>query len=60
MCYKLSSLMMVKAEKWGRKLEKCEAMLTCSRIILCVVSFVFLTFSVLKVVYDEYPCAFSC
>ena len=51
-CYKFSNSMMVDTEKSEKKLKlwRCHVVIT-----LCVASLVFPTFSVIKVVYHEYP-----
>jgi len=56
--YKLSGLLMVSAEKWSANLKKWGVHANLPSLNSCV-SFVFPIFSVFKVVYHEYPCAFS-
>jgi len=49
---------MVKAEKWAKKIKwgRCQLAIA---LLLCVASLVFLTFSVLEVVYHEHAFVFS-
>jgi len=50
---------MVNAEKWGAKVKKWGRCQLANCLTLCVVSLVFPTFSVFKVVYHEHPFALS-
>jgi len=52
-CHKVSSLLMVNAEKWGAKLEKWRRCQLQMALLLRVASFVLPTFNVSKVVYHE-------
>jgi len=55
-CYKLSALLMVNANKWGTNVKNWGVAPTCHplTVMCCYSSFVFPTFSVFKVVYHEY------